>query len=119
MYRAYDRHLYERAPAVPARKLTHPGPRTVVHPLLFCPPLPQDTRYMLVRREWPGVRNVLAVGRAQSAHETVMGYVLAVACIIIGWSLAYTARRDKQSRWLVLAGVVGGPAFGALVKFGL
>jgi hypothetical protein len=46
MYRAYDRHLYERAPAVPARQLTHPGPRTVIHPLLFCPPLPQDTRYM-------------------------------------------------------------------------
>jgi hypothetical protein len=71
MYRAYDRHLYERAPAVPARTLTHPDSRTVVHPLLFCPPLPRGTRYMLVQREWPGMRNVLAVGRAQSAHETV------------------------------------------------
>ena len=71
MYRAYDRHLYERAPAAPARKLTHPGSRTVVHPLLLCPPLPQGTRYMLVQREWPGMRNVLAVGRARSPHETV------------------------------------------------
>ena len=71
MYRAYDRHLYERAPAVPARQLTHPGPRTVIHPLLFCPPLPLGTHYTLVRREWPGVRHVLAIGRAQSAHETV------------------------------------------------
>ena len=71
MYRAYDRYLYERAPEMPAREVTHPGPLTVVHPLLFCPQLPQGTRYMLVRREWPGVRNVMAVGRAQSAHGTV------------------------------------------------
>ena len=76
MYRAYDRYLYERAPEVPSSKTTpisagHSDPRTVVHPLLFCPPLPLGTRYMLVQREWPGMRNVLAVGRARSDHETV------------------------------------------------
>lgn len=74
MYRAYDRYLYERAPEVPSSKTTSAGrsdPRNVVHPLVFCPPLPLDTCYMLVKREWPGLRNVLAVGRAQSAHETI------------------------------------------------
>ena len=74
MYRAYDRHLYERTPEIPSRKPVSAGnldPRTIVHPLLFCPPLPQGTRYKLVSREWPGLRNVVAVGRAQSPHETI------------------------------------------------
>ena len=75
MYRAYDRHLYERPAATPAAEIVplvgdQLGPRVIVHPLRFCPPLPQGARYVLVKREWPGVRNVLGVGRASSEHAT-------------------------------------------------
>ena len=75
MYRAYERHLYERPAAAPAAEIVplvgdQLSPRVVVHPLLFCPPLPQGARYVLVKREWPGVRNVLGVGRASSEHAT-------------------------------------------------
>ena len=73
MYRAYDRHLYER-PADPQAVVPltgdQLGPRVIVHPLLFCPPLPQGARYVLVKRDWPGMRNVIAVGRASSKHAT-------------------------------------------------
>jgi hypothetical protein len=75
MYRAYDRYLYERPTEAPASAKTSPlgpehlDPRVVVHPLLFCPPLPRDTRFVLVKRDWPGTRNVLGVGRAMSAHD--------------------------------------------------
>ena len=77
MYRAYDRYLYERPAATPAAAKIVPlsgnqlNPRVVVHPLLFCPPLPQGARYVLVKRNWPGVRSVLAVARATSEHATV------------------------------------------------
>ena len=77
MYRAYDRHLYDRPADTPAAAKIVPlagdqlNPRVVVHPLLFCPPLAQGARYVLVKRDWPGVRNVLGVGRALSVHETV------------------------------------------------
>jgi hypothetical protein len=77
MYRAYDRHLYERFTDTPVTPrivpLTgdHLDPRVVVHPLLYCPPLALGVRYLLVRREWPGTRNVLGVGRAGSLHESI------------------------------------------------
>ena len=76
MYRAYDR-LYERPTDTPAGAKIIPlsgdqlDPRVLVHPLLFCPPLPLGTRYLLVERRWPGVRNLLGVARAQSFHQTV------------------------------------------------
>ena len=75
MYRAYDRHLYERPTDASASATTSPlgaehlDPRVVVHPLLFCPPLPHGTRFVLVKRDWPGTRKVLGVGRAMSAHD--------------------------------------------------
>jgi hypothetical protein len=78
MYRAYDRHLYERSadtpPATPrivALSGEQLDPRVIVHPLLFCPPLGQGVRYVLVRREWPGTRNAVAVGGATSVHESI------------------------------------------------
>ena len=77
MYRAYDRHLYDRPANTAAAGKIAPlsgaqlNPRVVVHPLLFCPLLAQGARYVLVKRDWPGVRNVLGVGRATSVHETV------------------------------------------------
>ena len=77
MYRAYDRHLYDRPADTPAAAKIVPltgdqlNPRVVVHPLLFCPLLAQGARYVLVKRAWPGVRNVLGVGCAMSVHETV------------------------------------------------
>ena len=43
MYRAYDRHLYDRPADTPAAAKIVPltgdqlNPRVVVHPLLFCP----------------------------------------------------------------------------------
>jgi hypothetical protein len=76
MYRAYDRCLYERPRDASASATTsllrpeHLDRRVVVHPLLFCPPLPHGTRYILVKRDWPGTRNVLGVGRAMSAHDS-------------------------------------------------
>ena len=74
MYRAYDRYLYER-PAAAAKIVPLSGDqlnaRVVVHPLLFCPPLPQGVPYVLVKRNWPGVRSVLGVGRTTSEHATV------------------------------------------------
>ena len=75
MYRAYDRHLYERSTDTPVTPRIVPltgkqlDARVVVHPLLFCPTLSHGVRYVLVRREWPGTRNVLGVGRATSVHE--------------------------------------------------
>ena len=45
-------------------------PRVVVHPLILCPPLGHGVRYVLVRRDWPGTRNVLGVGRATSGHAS-------------------------------------------------
>jgi hypothetical protein len=78
MYRAYDRHLYERPSDTPAAAQNivplsgdQLDPRVVVHPLVFCPPLPLDTRYILVRRGWPGLRYVLGVGRTGSGHPSV------------------------------------------------
>jgi|SRR4051812_45424930 hypothetical protein len=46
-------------------------PRVLVHPLVWCPPLPKGTRYVLVQRTWPGQRTVLATGRARSRHESL------------------------------------------------
>ena len=77
MYRAYDRYLYEGFTVTPAAPSIIPlaadqlDPRVVVHPLLFCPPLGRDQRYVLVRREWPGSRSALGVGRASSVHESM------------------------------------------------
>ena len=77
MYRAYDRHKWERAPEEPSNNTAMPldpsqlDCRAVVHPLRLCPPLPKDTRYLLVRRKWPGQRDVLGVGRGRSTHETL------------------------------------------------
>ena len=77
MYRAYDRYLYERPIDEPAAAtpcpLTaeHLDPRVVVHPLLFCPPLARGARYVLVKCDWPGTRNVLGVGRAMSVHASI------------------------------------------------
>ena len=74
MYRAYDRYLYERPAATPTAAKIVPltgdqlDPRVIVHPLLFCPPLPKGARYVLVKRDWPGVRNVLGVGCATAEH---------------------------------------------------
>ena len=74
MYRAYDRYLYERPTDASASATTSPlGPEHLdsrVVSLLYCPPLPRGTRFVLVRRDWPGTRNVLSVGRAMSAHES-------------------------------------------------
>jgi hypothetical protein len=76
MYRAYDRHLYERSADTPAAPRIVPlagdqlDPRVVVHPLLFCPLLDRGQRYVLVRREWPGTRSAVGVGRATSVHES-------------------------------------------------
>jgi hypothetical protein len=43
----------------------------ISHPLLFCPPLGHGVRYVLVRRDWPGIRSALGVGRATSVHESI------------------------------------------------
>ena len=63
----------ERAPSNTARPLdaSQLDCRVVIHPLLLCPPLPKDTRYLLVCRKWPGQRDVLGVGRGRSTHETL------------------------------------------------
>lgn len=45
--------------------------RTVVHPLLFCPPLAAGSRFFLVHRSEQGTRRVLHVGRATSPHPTL------------------------------------------------
>lgn len=45
--------------------------RTLVHPLVLCPPIAQGTRYLLVERKWWGEREVLAVEHAQAPHESV------------------------------------------------
>jgi hypothetical protein len=45
--------------------------RTVVHPLLFCPPLVAGSRFFLVHRSEEGARRVLHVGRATSPHPTL------------------------------------------------
>ena len=77
MYRAYDRHLYERSTDTPSTPRIVPltggqlDPRVVVHPLILCPPLGHGVRYVLVRRDWPGTRNVLGVGRATSVHDSM------------------------------------------------
>ena len=77
MYRAYDRHLYERFTDTPATPRIVPlagdqlDPHVVDHPLLFRPPLGNGQRYVLVRRDWPGSRSALGVGRASSVHESM------------------------------------------------
>ena len=77
MYRAYDRHKWERAPDEEPSTNTVPldasqlDCRVIVHPLRLCPPLPKDTRYLLVRRKWSGQRDVLGVGRGRSSHATL------------------------------------------------
>jgi hypothetical protein len=77
MYRAYDRHLYERPTDTPATveidplDREHLDHRVVVHPLLLCPPVAHGVRYILVRRDWPGARSVLDVGCAKSVHESI------------------------------------------------
>jgi hypothetical protein len=78
MYRAYDRHLYESSadtPPAPPRIVPLAGDqldsRVVVHPLVLCPPLGHGVRYVLVRRDWPGTRNAVGIGRATSVHESI------------------------------------------------
>ena len=45
--------------------------RTVVHPLVLCPPIAKGKRYLLVERRWWGQRDVLKIARARSPHESV------------------------------------------------
>jgi hypothetical protein len=76
MYQAYDRHKWEREPEKPSSitamtRVPHSDWRVIVHPLLLCPPLPKDTRYQLVCRQWVGQRVVLGIGRAHSTCETL------------------------------------------------
>ena len=42
--------------------------RTIIHPLVLCPPIAQGTHYQLVVRRWGGERQVLAMARARSRH---------------------------------------------------
>ena len=46
----------------------------------------------------------------------MIGYTLAIACIVIGWAVGYTAWRDGQPTWIVAVGFFGGPALGVLIK---
>src|SRR5262245_52508257 len=57
------------ASKAPSAELEHR--LTVVHPLLFCPPIPKGERYELVARTWWGERHVLASGRTHSPHDTL------------------------------------------------
>ena len=72
MYQAYDRHRWESAwepkPVQSGLDCTRLDARTLVHPLLLCPPLEQGTRYLLVQRKPGGARVVLGMGRARSPH---------------------------------------------------
>jgi hypothetical protein len=72
MYQAYDRHRWEAAreprPGHSPLDFAQLDPRTLVHPLIFCPPLAQGTRYLLVQRNLGGARVVLGIGRAQLPH---------------------------------------------------
>lgn len=43
--------------------------RVIVHPLLFCPPLPKGSRYCLVVRDELGAREVVGTGLAMNTHE--------------------------------------------------
>ncbi len=45
--------------------------RSVVHPLLFCPPVPAGHKCLLVRRSSGGVREILLTSRTVSSHPTV------------------------------------------------
>ena len=45
--------------------------RNIVHPLLFCPPVPLGIRYLLVDRRMDGGRHILHAGRATSPHPTL------------------------------------------------
>jgi hypothetical protein len=45
--------------------------RTIVHPLLFCPPLQAGTRFFLVHRTDKGERRILHVGHTTSPHPTL------------------------------------------------
>jgi hypothetical protein len=45
--------------------------RTVVHPLVLCPPIAKGKRYLLVERRWWGQRDVLKIGRARSPHGSL------------------------------------------------
>lgn len=42
--------------------------RAVVHPLLFCPPIPKNARYCLVSRNRSGARKILGTGKALNSH---------------------------------------------------
>ena len=52
-------------------------PRTLIHPLVLCPPIAKGKRYLLVERKWWGQRDVLKIGRARSPHESVTSLVCA------------------------------------------
>lgn len=75
MYRAYDHYLWARAaePEPPCSPLdiARLDPRTLVHPLVLCPPLPQGVRYLLVQRRLGGQRVIKGFGRARSLHPTL------------------------------------------------
>jgi hypothetical protein len=43
--------------------------RVIVHPLLFCPPLPKGSRYCLVVRDALGAREVVGSGLAMNTHQ--------------------------------------------------
>lgn len=42
--------------------------RVLIHPLLFCPPLPKETRYGLVWRDELGSRSLLGTGVTVNSH---------------------------------------------------
>ena len=74
MYGLLDRKTFDviEAPeTVGAGKGTPFDCRNVVHPLLFCPPVPKGIRYLLVRRTPEGAREMLHAGRASSPHPTL------------------------------------------------
>jgi hypothetical protein len=95
MYRAYDNWQFDsgRRPE-PARQPEPSGPewgsgssnplRTLVHPLVFCPPLARGTQYQLVRRSWPGMRTVLAEGRAPYMQQALNLALVRRAAATIG-----------------------------------
>ena len=63
---------YPKSSTIQASSLLLMGDcRTVVHPLVLCPPIAKGKRYLLVERRWWGQRDVLKIGRARSPHESV------------------------------------------------
>jgi hypothetical protein len=84
MYRAYDNWDYGRGafngrgrkePSENVRADNDTAPaverehwRALVHPLFFCPPIGKGSSYLLVRRTWPGRRDILLAGQAKSPH---------------------------------------------------